>query len=82
MLDSLTAAEFALWAAYYQRFGFDVDRLEWATANAGAAAGRAMGARVKPADLIPVFYQRKTGSTDGEIRAWFDWLARPNGGKE
>lgn len=51
----LSSAEFSLWAAYYRANGFDADRIEWASANAGAAAARSMGSDVKPKDLVPKF---------------------------
>lgn len=71
----LAAVEFALWLEFYRSHGFEVDRQEWASANAGAAAARAMGARVTPSDLVPRFGAVR-GSDPASIMAWFDSLAK------
>lgn len=54
-------AEFMLWRAYYRRNGFDADRIECTTANAGAAITRTWGGRLKAADLIPDFQSTAEG---------------------
>ena len=54
-------AEFALWRAYYRRNGFDADRIECTTANAGAAVAQTWGSRVKASDLIPDFQSTVKG---------------------
>ncbi len=54
----ITAAELDQWRHYRQQVGFDVDRLEAATALAGAAQCQAWGSRVKVDDLIPKFGRR------------------------
>lgn len=51
----LSVGEFYLWAEYRKCFGFATDRLEWATANAGAATARSMGGRVTSEDIVPKF---------------------------
>lgn len=51
----MKAIEFRMWGQYRERFGFDIDRLEHAVANAGTASARAMGASVTPDDLVPKF---------------------------
>ncbi len=76
LLSSITAAELLLWQAFYRDYGFDPDRLEWASANAGAAAARAMGSSVKPAELVPTF-KRPPGSSGAAIMAFFDGLVDP-----
>lgn len=68
----MPAEEFLLWQVYYRDYGFDADRAEWASANAGAAAARSMGATVKAADLVPRFKKARVGSTLAEIRAFFE----------
>lgn len=73
----MTAAEFVLWQSFYRRTGFDADRIEWTTANAGAATARAFGSKVKPEDLVAAFGE--AGSTSGEIMAFFDGLAAKPG---
>jgi hypothetical protein len=75
LLQSVTAAEFDLWAEFYRVYGFDVDRVEWASANAGAAAARSMGANIRPADLVPRFSTPHQGSSNAQIMAFFDGLA-------
>lgn len=56
----MSAAEFAFWGAYFRKRGFPVDRLEGATAIAGAAVVRSWGGKVDPADLLPRFGPRVT----------------------
>ncbi len=51
----MSAAEFAFWQEFRTRHGFPTDRIVAASALAGTAANRAMGGKVKPADLIPQF---------------------------
>ncbi len=58
----MSAFEFNLWCDYRTRFGFDTDRLEWVTANAGSAAACAMGAKVKASELVPKFMRQKMDS--------------------
>jgi len=70
----MPAAEFALWLAFYQSHGFDVERIEWATANAGAAAARAFGSDVSPADLVPSFECPDPAAKRAKVRAWLDSL--------
>jgi hypothetical protein len=55
----LSAAEFMLWMQYRQQYGFVADRLEAATAIAGAAVCRAWGAKVDPSNLLPRFGPRR-----------------------
>ena len=67
----MSSAEFGLWAEYYGRNGFDADRIEAASANAGAATARAMGAKsIKPADLIPRFQSRGEGTNKMAVKLW------------
>lgn len=67
----MSSAEFSLWAAFYGRFGFDADRIEWAAANAGAATAGAMGAKVKAAQLVPQFRPRHRHD-DRRLIAWLE----------
>jgi hypothetical protein len=61
-VEAMSAAEFAFWSVYYSRRGFPADRIEAATAIAGAAQCRTWGARVEPKELIPKFGERKTSN--------------------
>lgn len=72
LLGSIPAVEFALWLAFYQQHGFDTDRLEWVTANAGSAAAQSMGAKVKPKELIPNFSPVRRASDIAVIMNFFD----------
>lgn len=56
-----SAFEFELWREYYIRYGFDADRIEWTTANAGAAAAQAWGSKVRSSDLVPDFRRGRNG---------------------
>lgn len=69
----LSAAEFAVWAAYYQAYGFPADRIEIVTAKGASAVAGAWGAKVRPQDLLPKFGDRK--SDRRAIVAYFDGLA-------
>jgi len=60
-VEAMPLTEFIRWRAYYQRNGFDVDRLECTTANAGAAVAQTWGSRVKATDLIPDFRSTAKG---------------------
>ncbi len=71
LLTGMTATEYALWLAFYRHFGFDVDRLEWVTANAGAVAAAAWGAKVKSEEIIPRF---APPDPQAKRRLLFDWL--------
>jgi hypothetical protein len=51
----MDSAEFAEWSHYYREFGFDADRLEYATANAGAAVCQSWGGKVRANQLVPRF---------------------------
>jgi hypothetical protein len=66
-----------LWQAYRQCYGFDVDRIEWAVARAGAAM---TGGRAR--DLIPQFIgdEDEPESTPEEFIAALDRLGKRNGG--
>ena len=55
LLDEMTAAEFDLWRAYYQRHGFDADRIEAGVAIAGAYVGATWGGKAKSSELLPRF---------------------------
>ena len=70
---SLSAAEFAVWAAYYQAHGFPADRLEIVSAKGAAAVAQTWGGRVKAQDLLAKFGDRK--SDRRSIAAYFDGLA-------
>lgn len=70
MLGRMSSAEFSLWQAHYTRNGFDADRLEWATANAGAATAQAMGGKVKAAQIVPKFGRRVSDSR--RLIAWLE----------
>ena len=74
LVATMPAFEYALWLEYYSRFGFDVDRLEWATANAGAAPARAFGSEVTPADLIPRFSEPDPAEKRKRLTAWLESL--------
>lgn len=58
----MLAAEFGLWASYRDKFGFDIDRLEWAVANGASAQCHAWGARLKAEEVIPKFGRRARSS--------------------
>ena len=64
----MSAAEFALWLAFYQERGFDVDRLEFVAAQAGTAAAAAGGLKVRPLDLV------MPAAPENKRRRVFDWL--------
>lgn len=80
MRAEMTAGEFDLWLAYYRRFGFAADRIEHVTANAGAVAGSAWGARVDPHDLIPRFGPRSPRNVGAKLLAYLDTI--PHGTTE
>jgi len=44
-----------VWRHFAREHGFPADRLEAAACNGHAAAAQAMGARVRPRDLVPQF---------------------------
>ena len=56
---AMSAWEFNLWCDYRTKHGFDTDRLEGVTANAGSAAACAMGAKVKASELVPKFARER-----------------------
>lgn len=71
MLEGMSSAEFEHWRRYYLRFGFDTDRLEWATANAGAASAQAMGSKVRAKQLVPRFKTDRKGD-NRRLIAWLE----------
>lgn len=73
--DPLSSAEFALWAAYYRHHGFDADRAEWATANAGAAVVGAWGGQIDPGAIVPKFGAGVAGR-QAKLRAWLESVGR------
>jgi hypothetical protein len=75
MLAGMSSSEFEHWRRYYLRYGFDADRLEWATANAGAAAAQAMGSRVRANQLVPRFQARNPRADAARLTAWLESAA-------
>lgn len=58
----MSAAEFLLWGEFRSRFGFDVDRLEWTTANGLAAVCQTWGGKVDPDEIKARFGPAKQPS--------------------
>ena len=71
LFERMTAAEFDLWAAYYQRHGFDADRIETATAIAGAYVGAGWGGKAKPEQLVPRFGPPNPAAEFERLKAFF-----------
>lgn len=61
---ALSAAEFAFWGQFYRKFGFPADRLEGATALAGAYVCQSVnpGSKVQPKDIMPKYGRRSAKS--------------------
>ncbi len=82
----MSAAEFAFWAQFYRRHGFQSDRLEWAVALGASAVCASNRVRVEPKNLIPNFTRRRLSGP--EIVAGLSGIPgvkierRPRGGRE
>jgi hypothetical protein len=75
MLDRMGAAEFDLWARWYTRHGFDADRIEATTANAGAYAGAVWGGKAKPGELVARFGPRDPRAEFERIKSYLSRAA-------
>lgn len=75
LFDRVTAAEFDLWAQWYQRHGFDADRAEATTANAGAYVGAVWGGKAKPEQLVARFARRDPRAEFERIKSYLSGVA-------
>lgn len=67
-LQAMSTAEVEMWREYHRRFGFEVDRVVWTVAVAGAAINQAWGSRRKAKDNVAVFWRPK-GLSNKELIA-------------
>lgn len=69
----MPSLEFSLWMAFHQEGGFGEQRNDWRHAIGSAAVCNALGAKVRPDQLIPQF-GRKAPTPLVKLRAWLDGL--------
>ena len=74
----LFSDELILWQAFYHSIGFPNSRVEAAIAISGSAFCNSLGNKVKPADLLPRFQEKRVLKGKAAIEALNSWATGVN----